>query len=98
LKIRNDISKIPESSPVRAKPAAKPEEKTRPKSAPGDSVTLSDRSREAQRLKDLVEKVPDVRSERVAELRKAVQDGTYRVSGDKIAEKLLTELSPEKKS
>jgi len=81
--------------------AAKPVEPNKPAreasaGAPertADPVSLSARSRAARRLKELVDALPDLREERVRRLREAIENGSYRVSGRDVAEKLLAEAS-----
>ena len=41
------------------------------------------------RVKEAIRNEPDVRAERVAELRQRIKEGTYRVDADEVAEKLL---------
>jgi len=55
----------------------------------GDRVELSINSSEIEQLKQTLEGISDVRSERVASLKKAIDDGTYSVDGKKVAEKML---------
>lgn len=58
-----------------------------------DTVTLSkealEKQQELQRLQDVVKGLPDVREGRVAELRKAIEAGTYRVDSAQVAEKMV---------
>ncbi|RJG24843.1 flagellar biosynthesis anti-sigma factor FlgM [Paenibacillus thiaminolyticus] len=57
------------------------------KSSRKDEVTIST---EAKEMLDAQNRVNNpTRQERIAELKQAVQTGTYHVAGDKIAEKLL---------
>lgn len=55
----------------------------------GDQVTISSRARLIQELKQRVAAEPEVREEKVAEVREAIQQGTYKVTGREIAEKML---------
>lgn len=57
--------------------------------ATGDQVTISPRARLIQELKQRIAAEPEVREEKVAELRAALQQGTYKVTGREIAEKML---------
>ena len=58
--------------------------------APGaDRVELSINSSEIDQLKQTLEGISDVRAERVASLKKAIDDGTYTVDSRKVAEKML---------
>ena len=61
--------------------AAKPEEK----------VDLSTKAKEIQQAKVEVAKLPDVREEKVQEIKSQVDKGTYNVSGEKIADKMVNE-------
>lgn len=54
-----------------------------------DTVEISDRSRELARARQAVDAAPDVRADRVAEIRKRIEDGTYSVSPELLAQKLL---------
>jgi len=65
-------------------------------SSVGFSQDLTDFSTDPQKVQELktqLANLPDVRQERVQELRKAVQDGTYEVSTDKIADAMLADLA-----
>jgi negative regulator of flagellin synthesis FlgM len=73
-------------------------EKTKDKASEGqsggvaskdDQITLSDSAKEIGRLQAEVSKLPDVRTDRVDELKSAINSGTYSVKGDAVAGKLL---------
>ncbi|MBI5598582.1 MAG: flagellar biosynthesis anti-sigma factor FlgM [Deltaproteobacteria bacterium] len=51
----------------------------------GDKVEISQRSKEVQKARDVVDGVPDVRDARVDELKKSINDGTYNASGEAVA-------------
>ncbi|HVJ66042.1 MAG TPA: flagellar biosynthesis anti-sigma factor FlgM [Bdellovibrionota bacterium] len=58
-------------------------------SSSGDRVEISsDATVMAQGL-DQIKNTPDVRADRVAELKKAIQSGTYKVDARKIADKMV---------
>jgi negative regulator of flagellin synthesis FlgM len=61
--------------------AAKPEEK----------VDLSTTAKDIQQASNALSSLPDVREQKVAEIKSQVQQGTYNVSGDKIAGKMVGE-------
>ena len=61
--------------------AAKPEEK----------VDLSTTARDIQQAKNALSKLPDVREEKVQEIKSQVEKGVYNVSGEKIAGKMVGE-------
>ncbi len=54
-----------------------------------DLVELSTRKSEIEKLRKTAESLPDVRSEKVAALKQQITDGTYKVDGVKVAEKML---------
>ncbi|HHW54839.1 MAG: flagellar biosynthesis anti-sigma factor FlgM [bacterium] len=57
-----------------------------------DRLSLSAEAREIQRVKELARQAPDVRREKVEEVKGQIEAGTYKVSGEEIAEKLLSRL------
>ncbi|MFG6327199.1 MAG: flagellar biosynthesis anti-sigma factor FlgM [Lachnospiraceae bacterium] len=59
------------------------------KTSSADKVEISDFGRELQVAKQAVAAAPDVREDRVSELKSRIQNGTYSVSGESFAEKLL---------
>jgi negative regulator of flagellin synthesis FlgM len=59
-------------------------------SRPGvDRVELSTNGTEIERLKKTMQVTPDVRSEKVAQLKEQIAAGTYKVDGKAVAEKML---------
>lgn len=55
-----------------------------------DEVTFSSIGRDMQTAKTALKQVPDVREDKVAALKAQIQNGTYSVSGESFAEKLLS--------
>jgi negative regulator of flagellin synthesis FlgM len=62
-----------------------------PQRPQGDTVELSDEAKALQRLEKAVKDVPEVREDKVAEIRKQLAQGTYKVDGQKIAFNMLKE-------
>ena len=92
MKIDNDqIMSI--LSRYKSDPVEKKEESSRSKTknqpVAGDRVELSVNSSEIDQLKQTMQGISDVRSDRVASLRKSIDEGTYSVDGRKVAEKML---------
>ncbi|MZP29480.1 flagellar biosynthesis anti-sigma factor FlgM [Heliobacterium undosum] len=54
-----------------------------------DSLNVSDEARLLQASLKAVREAPEVRAERIAALGEAVRSGTYHVTGEQIAEKML---------
>ncbi|HWP83818.1 MAG TPA: flagellar biosynthesis anti-sigma factor FlgM [Terriglobia bacterium] len=59
-----------------------------------DEVRLSADRESIEALKSRLKEVPEVRWERVAALRQAVQSGTYHVSDQQLADAMLQDLLP----
>ncbi|MBN1613663.1 MAG: flagellar biosynthesis anti-sigma factor FlgM [Deltaproteobacteria bacterium] len=58
---------------------------------PEEKVDLSTKAKDIQNLKSAVANLPDVREEKVQELRNRIESGKYNVSGEEIAEKMVGE-------
>lgn len=58
-----------------------------------EKVSISSISRDVKLAKKAIEELPDVREEKVRELKDQIEQGTYNVSGEKIAEKMSGDLS-----
>ncbi len=78
------------SKPVQ--PERRPEPAAAPKEARKDRVEISRAGKEVAELKAAIENMPEVRAEKVKEIQKAVESGSYTVDPARIAEKLLNEL------
>ncbi len=76
-------------------PSANPAEKnqklneTEAQNVSGDRVEFSARSREMQKIYEVLQRTPDVRSEKVSELKRLIEEGRYRVKSDDLAEKII---------
>ena len=57
----------------------------------GDRVELSPKAKKMQEAKRILGTIPDIREEKVAQIRKQIEDGTYQIDSQKIAEKMVTE-------
>lgn len=56
-----------------------------------DQVTVSEKAKEIGRLQMEVSKLPEIRTDRVDEIKNAINAGTYNVKGEAVAGKLLKE-------
>ena len=54
-----------------------------------DRLELSVRSRQISHLNELIQSTPDIREEKVEQVRKELESGTYNVKAEKIAEKII---------
>jgi negative regulator of flagellin synthesis FlgM len=57
--------------------------------AASDTVEISSHARDLTRARQAVDDVPDVRADRVAQIKKSIEDGTYSVSPALLAKKML---------
>ena len=56
-----------------------------------DTVVISDAAKRIQEVRSQLDEVPDVDEEKVAQLRKEIEAGTYQRSADEIAGKMIQE-------
>ncbi|EQD25157.1 MAG: flagellar biosynthesis anti-sigma factor FlgM [Nitrospirae bacterium] len=54
-----------------------------------DVLEISGPARQVARLREEIAKVPDVREERIAELRERIKDGSYSVPASEVAKKMI---------
>ncbi len=54
-----------------------------------DRIELSVRGREIQHFDSLIRSTPDIREAKVEEVRSAIENGTYNVKAEKIADKII---------
>ena len=56
-----------------------------------DTVVISDAAKRIQEIRNQLDEIPDVREEKVAQLKNQIENGTYQINADKIAEKIIKE-------
>lgn len=81
-------------APVTAgQPVRRPQESSSgakgPTPQPTSGVQVSDSARQLAALEQAIKAMPAVNEAKVAEIRKAIEEGRYKVSPERIAEKLL---------
>lgn len=73
--------------------AAKKNEKTKEGSAPvatdGATATISARAREMAQAKDVASSTPDIREEKIAELKRRIAAGQYKINPEAIADRMV---------
>ncbi len=59
--------------------------------SPEEKVNLSATARDIQQLKNTINQLPEVRTDKVQELQKKIESGAYQVDSGKLAEKMVGE-------
>jgi negative regulator of flagellin synthesis FlgM len=57
-----------------------------------DQVHLSGKAKELDAIKQVIQQMPEIRTEKVEALKKAIQEGSYQVDSLKVAGKILEEM------
>lgn len=57
-----------------------------------DRVNLSGQAKDIAEMKNAMDQLPEVRTDKIREIEKAVTDGTYRIDSKKIAGRMIDEL------
>lgn len=57
-----------------------------------DKITVSGKAKEINELKGLISDVPDIRTDRVDAIKKAIDSGNYNVDAQEVAGKILEEM------
>ncbi len=79
----NQVHDKQKTGPGRAKPG---------KTAAGtDTVVISDAAKRLQEAHRQLENIPDIRQDKVAELKRQVESGTYQIRAEKTAARLIKE-------
>jgi len=52
-------------------------------------LTISDEAKKLHEIVPKLDEIPDIREDKVAEIKKQIDEGTYKISGEKVAEKIL---------
>jgi len=55
----------------------------------GDIVEISSTAKEVSRLKEIAKTMPEERAERIEQVKQMVQNGTYKIEPEKIAERMI---------
>ena len=68
-----------------------PDNKPENAAVKGDTVVISDAAKRVQEARRQLDDIPDVREDKVSQLRSQIQNGTYEINADKIADKMIKE-------
>lgn len=88
--LRRILSRYAEQAEAtKSKEAKEAQKKRESAEAEADEVVVSDRARELQRAHQRLDEIAAARKAKVETIRKDLETGTYKVSGDMVARKLL---------
>lgn len=62
-----------------------------------DKIDLSERAKDYQFAMNKIKEIPDIRMDKVNELKEQVQSGNYNVEGKKIVEKMFESINFDKR-
>jgi flagellar biosynthesis anti-sigma factor FlgM len=63
----------------------------------GDQVSISPEARLIEQIQSAVDQVPDGRQDKIEYFKKQIQEGTYKVEPEKVAEEMIQSLLDEHK-
>ena len=66
-----------------------PKPLTTESAARGDTVFISEQSREFFKVRQLVDQMPEIRTDRVNQLSEKIENGSYHVSGSDLADAVI---------
>ena len=57
-----------------------------------DQVHISEKAKDIEELRQVIHQMPEIRTDKVEALKKAIQEGSYQVDSLKVAGKILEEI------
>lgn len=95
IRIKNKT--VQDRMDVAGKPSAnqKPDSGNTGQVSGGEQIALSAKAKGIQKALETVQTSPDVRSEKVAEIKSQIASNTYQVDSEALAEKILREIITE---
>jgi len=66
-------------------------DKTEKSTVKSDTVEISDTAKQIQEAKKQLDNISDVREDKVAQLKSQIENGTYEINAEKIADKMIKE-------
>ncbi|MCK9273913.1 MAG: flagellar biosynthesis anti-sigma factor FlgM [Syntrophales bacterium] len=88
---RNQASELVSHYKINEKTATGRETQVSGKTDPEEKVSLSAKAKDINKVKEAIAELPDMREEKVMELKRRIDEGSYRVEGEKVADKLIEE-------
>jgi len=72
-----------------APPASNEQAKAQSQSSRGDNVSLSNQAKNLKQLEQKLGDYPEMDDDRIEQIRSALENGTYKVDAEKLAQKML---------
>lgn len=72
-----------------AKPSTGEQARTQAQNARGEQVSLSNQAKNLKQLEQKLGDYPEMDDDRIAQIRSALENGTYKVDAEKLAQKML---------
>ena len=89
---KNPVSINPYVKQIRQNESSAGPDRQKDRSVSGeDNVELSRAAGELKRTRKVLEEVPDVRQEKIERIKNQIENGTYEIKSDKIADKMVKE-------
>ncbi|QSP94034.1 flagellar biosynthesis anti-sigma factor FlgM [Marinobacter salinisoli] len=74
---------------AKAQPTVNEQARNQGAAASGDSVSLSNQAKNLKQIEQSLADLPEVDDNRVEKIRSALENGTYKVDAEKLAQKML---------
>ena len=87
----NTMQYVNQANPSKPTDNQQSSQEVKDKPSSTDKVELSVESKEMQKIYDVLQMTPDVREEKVSNLKKLIQEGKYEVDNNALAEKMIKE-------
>lgn len=77
------------ASTQNSQPATSEQAKPQAQAARGENVNLSNQAKNLKQLETKLGDYPEMDDDRIAEIRSALENGTYKIDAEKLAQKML---------
>ena len=93
IRIKNKV--VQDRVDVAGKKSANQKSESAGQVSGGEQIALSAKAKGIQKTLETVQTLPDMRSEKVAEIKSQIDNNTYRIDSEALAEKILQEIITE---
>lgn len=91
--VTKNVTKLEEMKPADSSLNIEKGKKSLKANVPVDEnlLNISDDAKMVSKAIDIVKSTPDIRTDKVAELKKMINEGKYKINSEKLAEKIIEE-------